>query len=145
MSALIIPCTTSPQAMPRRPIFEPNLMKPLRASRLRSSLRPSCRQTRTLDRDIRLAFLSSLKIRDGITSPRSAACWAVHYVSWGTRRASARHAGARIGGNRQTRTRTEIIDSGFRGADDACGWPTYPGIRFMIVFLEAAYLGRPLF
>src|SRR6516164_2168858 len=38
--------------MPRRPILVPNLMKPLRASRLKSSLRPSCKQTRTLDRDI---------------------------------------------------------------------------------------------
>jgi hypothetical protein len=82
--------------MPRRPIFVPNVMKPLRASRLRSSLRPSCRQIHTLDRDIRLAFLSSLKIRAGITSPRSAACRAVHHVSWGHGASGARHAGQEL-------------------------------------------------
>src|SRR5215831_1347327 len=79
--------------MPVGPIFVPNLMKPLRASRLRSSLRPSCRQTRTLDRDIRLAFLSSLKIRSGITSPQSAACRAVFLL--GACGESSRHAGSR--------------------------------------------------
>ncbi len=38
--------------MPRGPMFAPNWTKPLRANLFRSSLKPSCRQTRTLARGI---------------------------------------------------------------------------------------------
>jgi len=106
--------------MPRGPIFMPNLMKPLRASRLRSSLRPSCRQHSRSRHPISVPFVSENR------------CWnyyaAVGGVSGrvspgGMGRVSTRHAGSRIGGNTQTQTRTEIIDSGVRDADDACGMP----------------------
>src|SRR6516164_1619896 len=47
-------------------------------------VKPQAVLHRTLDRDIRLAFLSSLKIGAGITTPRSAACRAVCLLgAWG--------------------------------------------------------------
>src|SRR3974377_1355050 len=46
----------------------------------------------------------------------------------GMGRASARHAGARMWGNTQTQTLTEIIDTNCRAADDACRMPHLSGI-----------------
>ena len=61
MSALIMPVATSLQyecvhVIPRRPTFAPRFMKPFRASRFKSSLNPSCRQTRSRGRDIQASL-----------------------------------------------------------------------------------------
>jgi hypothetical protein len=61
----------------------------------------------------------------------------------GMGRASARHAGSRIGGNTQTQTLTEIIDSGIRGVDAAYGTPLHG--RFESSNLRPPVHQRPFF
>src|SRR6516164_8369687 len=70
--------------MPRMPMFVPNLINPFRASRFRSSLSPSCKQTRDRVRGIVL-FLRSLHLEDRLLRPQLGHLLDVNFVM-GSRR-----------------------------------------------------------